>query len=353
MRNPEVQAAVKNLEARFVANGVDVFDFRRVTASIGTWPEWIEAWDAHGDQLASEAQEAEADSRIETAGEFWRRASISYHYAKYMWMAEPALQRHIAGKASAALANADRLLSGFVVERLEITFDGAHMVAILRIPHEAESPPLVVVLPGLDSTKEESFHVESTLHRRGLATLMLEGPGQGETAFELPLRPDYEVPFSAALDYVQGRRDIDMARVGILGLSLGGHYAPRVLAYEARCKAAVAVSGPYCMAHHWDERPVATRETFRLLTASADEAEAKEKSWTYTLEGITELVHRPLLVMTGDLDHLVPWEDSKRIADETPGATWKLFEGGNHVANNMAYRYRSLAADWLREQLNA
>ena len=57
----------------------------------------------------------------------------------------------------------------------------------------SERPPLVVLIPGLDSTKEEFFHWEDVFLRRGMATLSMDGPGQGESGFELDIRPDYEV----------------------------------------------------------------------------------------------------------------------------------------------------------------
>jgi hypothetical protein len=49
----------------------------------------------------------------------------------------------------------------------------------------------------------------------------------------------------------------------------------------------------------------------------------------------------------------VPWKETKRIADEAPNSTWKLYEGGNHVVNNMPYQCKTFAADWLRQHLAA
>ncbi len=65
--------------------------------------------------------------------------------------------------------------------------------------------------------------------RRGLACLIVDGPGNGESIrFRgLKLRYDYEVPAGAAVDYLEGRKDVDPKRIGIMALSLGGYYAPR------------------------------------------------------------------------------------------------------------------------------
>jgi 2,6-dihydroxypseudooxynicotine hydrolase len=346
----QLEAAISNWEPRFVANGMDVNDLHRVGGSVESWEDWLPAWEAHGDALAAQAREAESLGRPETAGELWRHAMTSYHFGKFVWMVDMDRHRQSSDKAAGALSEALRLLDP-TAERLEIPFDGAAMIAILRKPKGVQSPPLVVLIPGLDSTKEEFFGTEEIFHRRGLATLTLEGPGQGETGYTLSIRPDFEVPFGAALDFLESRPDLNMARVGTIGFSLGGYYAPRVAAFEPRLAAAVGISGPYCMSDYWDARPPMTKAAFRHHAGASSDDEAKEIARTLSLEGVAERIEQPLLIITGDHDRLVPWQETKRIADEAQNATWKLYQGGNHVVNNMPYLYKTLAADWLREQL--
>src|SRR5207244_1811196 len=117
-------------------------------------------------------------------------------------------------------------------ERIEIPFEGSRIVVNVRRPSGAARPPVVILVPGLDSTKEEFPRWEETFLRRGLAVASLDGPGQGEAGYDLPMRPDYEVPVAALLDVVVRRADIDGARIGIAGLALGNHYAARAAAFE-------------------------------------------------------------------------------------------------------------------------
>jgi dienelactone hydrolase len=346
----QLAAAISNWQPRFVANGMDVNDLQRVTASIDTWDGWLPAWEQHGDELAKLAVEAEELERAETAGELWRRAATSYHFGKFVWLVDLERHRQASIKASDAYRRALRLLDP-AAERLEIPFDGASLIAILRKPAGISPAPLVVLIPGLDSTKEEFFGTEAIFHRRGLATLTLEGPGQGETGFELMIRPDFDVPFGAALDFLAGRSDLDLARVGAIGFSLGGYYAPRVAAFEPRLRAAVGISGPYQMSSYWDQRPPMTKAAFRHHAGASSDDEAKQIAETLSLDGVAEQIEHPLLIVTGDQDRLVPWQETKRIADEAQNSTWKLYEGGNHVVNNMPYLYKTLSADWLSEQL--
>ena len=80
------------------------------------------------------------------------------------------------------------------------------------------------------------------------------------------------------LDAIDGRTDVDLDRVGLLGVSLGGYYAPRVLAFEPRVKAGVGLSGPYRFSDIWDDVPPQTRETFVAKSFAKDEEEGRAKA---------------------------------------------------------------------------
>jgi 2,6-dihydroxypseudooxynicotine hydrolase len=95
----------------------------------------------------------------------------------------------------------------------------------------------------LDSVKEELHSYGDDFLRRGMAVLAIDGPGQGEMEFEYPMRFDYEVPVRYAINYLERRPDVDANRVGLMGVSLGGYYAPRAAAFEPRLKAAIANCG--------------------------------------------------------------------------------------------------------------
>src|SRR5690348_1318488 len=206
-------------------------DFRAVTGSLERWEEWLPAWVCNGDLHAELAREAEEAGRLLTAGQAWNRAALSYHFAKFVWMVDMERYRDAADKAVAALREVHRILDP-IARRVEITFEGAAMVGNLRRPRDAERPPLVILLPGLDSTKEEFFTWENVFLERGMATLSLDGPGQGETGYTIPIHPNYEVAVTAALDHLSWD-----GPVGLCGVSLGGYYAPRAAAFEPRVKA--------------------------------------------------------------------------------------------------------------------
>lgn len=350
MADERIESAIAHWAPRFTTQGVDMNDFRRATEGLESWPEWLPAWRDNGDVHSELARAAEAQGRSRSAGEAWVRAALSYHFAKFVWMVDMDLHDDAERRAIVALANAHRHLDP-TAERIEIPFDGFTMAANIRRPAGGGRQPLVVLLPGLDSTKEEFFYWEKVFLDRGMATLSLDGPGQGEVSSKSFIYPNYEVAVTATLDAIQGREDVDLERIGIVGVSLGGYYAPRAAAYEKRIKAVVGVGGPFNFGDCWDTMPGPTRDTVMHHTGAADLEETRAKASEIDLSEAAPLIDQPLLVITGKLDRLIPWEQTKKIADVAPNAEFVMFDEGNHVCNNIPYKYRPLTADWLKEHL--
>lgn len=350
MPDARVQAAVDHWAPRFVQAGVDYNDFLRTIERIDDWEGWLDAWVALGDEHAGYAREAEAAARARTAGEAWARAAVAYHFAKFVWVLDEGRARAASDSAIDALRSAHRLLDP-TAERIEIPFEGSRLVANLRRPEGNGRPPFVVLIPGLDSTKEEFFLLENVFLARGLATLSLDGPGQGEGGYELAIRPDYEVGLAAALDAVADRADLDHDRIGAMGVSLGGYSAPRAAAYEKRVRAVVGISGPFNFGEVWDDLPPLTRQTFVHKSHAADDEEGRAKALELDLSEVIGELDQPALFTTGSEDRLIPWQQTERQAKEAPNATFVLYDGGTHGNSNVPYRNRPLISDWLAEQL--
>ncbi|HWE13961.1 MAG TPA: alpha/beta fold hydrolase [Solirubrobacteraceae bacterium] len=350
MTDERVQAAIRNWAGRFIANGIDYNDFVRTTAAIGRWDEWLNAWTETAQVHLRLAEEARAHGHTRSAGEAYIRAAVSYHFSKFVWVLDPELHRRNTESAVRCLYAAHELLDPSA-ERIEAAVEDGSVVANLRRPAGDAPVPLVVLVPGLDSTKEEFFHWETVFLNRGMATLSLDGPGQGETGLHMNIRPDYEIAVTAILDAVAGRPELDADKIGAVGVSLGGHYVVRAAAYERRIRALAGVSGPYDFAASWESMPQLTRETIAHHTGADDDAQARRRAHALNLEGVAERVAQPCLVVTGRLDGVIPWEETRRIADAVPDAEWLLYEDGTHVCNNIPFKYRPLVADWMRGRL--
>lgn len=345
-----VQIAANHWRPRFVANGIDVNDFDKVVAATPEWKDWAPAWQRVGDVHLGLAEEAARAGRMVSAAEAWQRAAWCYHLGKFLWFEDPALHRRLSELTVSTYAKAHPHLDP-PAERVEAPFEGTVIPGILRRPRASGKPPLVLLVPGLDSVKEELHAIENDFLRRGMATLAVDGPGQGENAPRFPIRPDWAGVVGPLLDGLRGRKDIDLDKVGLMGISMGGIYGPRAAASEKRLRAVIALAGPYDLSECWAALNPLTRGGYVFYTKSRDEQEAFQKSKMLTLRGVLDKVTCPLLVIHGKLDRLFPPEQAERIAREAPRATLLMYPDGNHVCNNIAYKYRPAMADWMAEQL--
>jgi len=343
-----------NWEARFTVNGVAPSDFHDVLSSLSSWDGWCRAWSARASIHEGLGREALSDERFISAAEHLSRAAVTYHFAKYLFVQDMEQLRVAHRKAVECLNLALPHLDP-PGERVLIPYEAQHLVGTLRRPKGAKRPPIVLMTMGLDSTKEELLTFEMDFLRRGMAILAFDGPGQGEAEYDFPIRYDYENVVAPVIDWLKDNvRDVDTDRIGIWGISLGGYYAPRTAAFEKRIRAAIANCGPYNWGALWEKLPRLTRDAYVRRSHSASEAEAKEKAFTLSLDGIAKKIECPLYVIAAGLDRLCPPEDARRLAGETKGkAELLVVEDGNHVAHNRFYKYRAISADWMARQLGA
>ncbi len=351
MPDARVQTAITHWKPRFVANGVVLADFEEITEGLQSYDDWCAAWSARATHHEQLGREALARGHRLTAGECLQRAGVYYHFASFLFVHDlPQMKAaHLKGVACRQAALAHLRPPG---ERVEIPYEGRTLPGILRKPSGIDKPPVVIMALGLDSTKEEGDAYEAPFLARGMATLIFEGPGQGEAQYDLAIRGDYEVPAAAVIDYVQQRRDLDGARIGMWGVSLGGYYAPRAAAFDKRIRACIALGGPFDWGAAWDGLPDLTREAFRVRSHCKTQEEARAAARSLSLEGVAHKISCPLFIVNGRRDRIVPAEDAERLAREAKGpVTLMLIEDGNHIATNRAYRWRSQSADWMKEQL--
>ena len=352
-RDARVQSAIDNWSPRFIANGIDANDFQRVTNSIEQWDDWCQKWSECGVIHARMGEEAEVRGYYESAAYHYFHAAMAYHFGKYVFVNKP---QELRAAHEQVVKLYQRALPYFEIpgERVAIPYEGGTtMYGILRKPWHTPKPPVVLLVPGLDSVKEELHTYGDDFLRRGMAVLAIDGPGQGEMEFEHPMRHDYEVPARYAIDYLESRADVNASRVGMMGVSLGGYYAPRAAAFEKRIKAVIANAGGYNMEGHFDLLPQLTRDAFIYRTGSKSESEARAKLRAFDLQGVMQHISVPLLVIMGSRDRLIPPADATRMVKEAgSNAELWLFEDGNHVNNNIVYKHRPQQADWMREKLS-
>ena len=264
-----VTTAISNWAPRFTTNGVTAGDFARITAGLERWEDWCAAWSAVAAEHEELGRAALAAGREMSAGAHLAQAAVYYHFAKFLFTDDLAQMRTAHRAAVRCLDDALPYLDP-PGRRIEIPFEGSQLAGVLRQPPGEGPHPVIIMLSGLDSAKEELRSTEELFLARGIATFSVDGPGQGEAEYDLAIRGDWEVPGAAIIDWLVTEPGLDPDRIGVWGVSLGGYYAPRVASGDDRVRACVALAGPYNFADHWDHRPALTREAFRVRSKSPD-----------------------------------------------------------------------------------
>lgn len=340
----------RNWTGRFLRAEVTYGDYQRIMSKISTWDQWLPAWAEIALEYERHAKSAEERGGRHSAAEAWRRAAMCWHFGKFNWFEDLDKARHAQVRLNECYAKALWSLTP-PGKKVCIPYCGAEISGILRIPAGVRSPPIVLLIGGLDSVKEELQIVADYFLRREIATLAIDGPGQGETAARLNIEPASEMPVKAVIDFLEGIAEVDARHLGVYGQSLGGYYVIRASAFEKRIKAAIDSAGPYAVADHWDKLPPMTRAGYQYRLGADGPQQALEYVRKLDLAGIAEKVSCPLLVMHGTADVVVPVSNAERIAEEAQAAVLWKFDGGNHSLSNRHWEARNGMADWMVEHI--
>lgn len=332
--------------------------------------EFMLEWMRVADRLSEIAAEEEAEGRLFSAGDKLQRAALYYILAERMQGQGTEGRMATYRNGLDAFTRGTRFC-GDRVERFEIPY-GEKTIPVLYTPAEGvDGPaPAVVYLNGLDSCKELLYwsFLPHALAKRGIATLCVDQPGTGESLRlqDMHAHFDSETWGTPLYEWLAARPEIDAARIGITGISLGGYYAPRVCAFEPRF-AAGAVWGAN---HDWaevqqkrlrreGENPVPHYWNHVMWVFGAtdmDDFFARAKGMR--LDGVMEKIKVPFLVTHGENDRQISLDYAHRSFEQlvnSPLRRLKIFterEGGvEHVgADNMTYG-RNYIADWFAETL--
>ena len=354
-----VASAVAHWAPRFTANGVTVADFAAhhrhasSTGATGARPGW--PWAPSTRTLGRAAL---AEGRLRSAGEHLAQAAVYHHFAKFVFVEDLDQMRAAHARAVACLDDALPHLDP-PGRRVEIPFEAGSLVAVApaAVPAPARTPSSCSSR-AWTPPRRSSGSTEQTFLDRGLATFSVDGPGQGEAEYDVPIRGDWAPVAEVLWDDDRHRcPTLDRDRLAVWGVSLGGYYAARIAAALGdRAKACVALAGPFNFGECWDGLPQLTRDTFRVRSGAADADEARADRGHARLDGAAspaDLV-APLLIVFGRQDRLIPWQHAERLRDAVSGPVELLMlEEGNHGCANVSPWHRPYTADWLAARLPA
>ncbi|MGW1678586.1 alpha/beta hydrolase family protein [Saccharopolyspora sp. NPDC002376] len=314
--------------SRAIAAGIDPFQYDAVTGGLTSIRDWPGAFVGTGQEHLARAERSQAVDA-------YRDAALWFHFATVL--PNPDLDEH----AAAASASAEALRCAEP--------EAEHIVApefagILRRP--ATRAPVVVLIPGMNSGKVEFMTIADNLLSRGVAVLAIDGPGQGELATTSFWEPAYQKVIQRALDAIADRSDVDGQRVAAMALSMGGYLGALAAAHEPRIRALVSVSGPSAL--DWDQLAPYVVDTFTLRTGSP--AAARDFADRINAAEIAPRIDQPMRVIDGGLD-VIPGVTNAEPLAQAPNAEYVLIPEGNHLLENVRWKWLPDAADWLVDRV--
>ena len=320
---------------------------------------WHREWRVVAERNDRRGDEAEERGHIRTAMNCWLRAADYFRSAEF-WL-QPDDPRRMATFERCERASHKwlRYLPGQVVG---IPYESGVSLPAYFITPKGEGPwPVLISFGGLDSFKDELWFMTGRgAVQRGIAVLMVDGPGQGGTLrrYKIPSRYDYEVPVGRCIDWLEKRSDVDARRIAVSGSSMGGYYAARAASKEHRLAA--------CISHGaiWDiEKRFADRGDNHALAGhmkwvlgASTMAEAIRKAKPFKLEGVLNEMRCPYLVLHGGHD-VLGVENSRTVyeyakkhgVNVTLRLTSEEETGAEHCQHDNPTLGQELMIDWLAD----
>jgi dienelactone hydrolase len=341
----------------FVEWGFRPADVKRTTERIKVPGAVVKEWVRTARQEEELAREAEAAGHRESAAEFYYRAALYYGPACGVLHENTPKKHELYAKLVGCYEKFIALNPEGHVRRVEIPFEnGKTIPGILQTVPGVDKAPCVLVVPGMDTIKE---YMPSPYHnhfrRRGMATLTIDGPGQGESNVRETwvTLDNYERAGSAAIDFLEKTPGIDASRIGGYGWSMGSYWVPRIAAHDPRLKAVVGAMGVYGQKDTiFKYSKPAYRANYMYMSNIHDEAQFDAMAAQMTLMPIVEKIRCPTLLAMGEYDELCPLEDAEELYRmlRCPKELW-VYENETHTFGSRLPDFYLHVADWLRDAL--
>lgn len=355
----------------------------------GDHDAWFAAWKGLADRVMATAEAAATAGHGVSAASAFLRASAYFA---------------IAVNAASALATSDEL--GPTFSRQQEAWRGfiAHTAADVmevEIPYEDDSLPgwffrpsaepvgTLIAVNGSDGSLASLWAscVAAGL-RRGYNVLVFDGPGQQSQLFEknVPFRPDWEHVLTPVFDAVARLDGVDAMRIAVYGISQGGYWVARALAFEHRFAAAITDPGVVDVSTSWTshlphglvklldegqiekfDKEMALGMRFSPETARTWQFRARPYGKTgygetiravqeYTVSGVASEITTPLLILSPENEQFWPGQ-AEQLADLTASvSTVVRFTAAEGADGHCQPLGRTLTAqrmfDWLDERLD-
>ena len=356
LTNPRYAVGAKFRLGQFIQRGADPKDaeaiFRRLT---DLEPQrWAEEWTRLAQPWEKKGAEFAAQRKSQEAKEAYQKASMYYGIAKFPVINHPA-KKNAYRKCVETFLKAARYFDP-PLERVTIPFEGREIVGYLRIPKTVARPPVVIATGGIDVYKEERD--TSDLLDAGLAAFSTDMPGNGECPEWYTA--DAGRTYSAVIDYLEKRDDVDAKRLGIVGRSYGGYWAGKMAYVESkRIRAAVEWGGPvhYTFQEPWLQHlqedklylwPFLDSMVYAHHVKDITELREQAPALSLKTQGWLDKPSAPMLAVNGAKDPWITIQDLYLLLESGEPKSARVYSESGHMGAGA--ETGKLVMSWLKAQ---
>jgi len=345
--------------------GIDPGDAQEALSRIASLgrDEWAAAFSGVADRYVAQADALNGGDRP-AAAKLYGRAWRLYHFAR--WPTENALEKR---RARDRARQVFRRYAGLIdppLETVRIPFEGSEIVGYLRLPASIRPAPLVFAIAGLDSRKEDFAAYSGDYLAQGIGLFAIDLPGTGESPHAVAETGSDRL-FSAALDALARRPDVDAGRIVVQGRSWSGYWAAKLALVErARLRGAVMHGGPihYYFQPEWLEASLQTGEyLYDYLEAKCsmlgarglDDLLAKARPFSLLEQGLLDRPSAPMLLVNGARDSQIPIADLQLLLEHGDVKDAWINPEGGHMGRSPAWPgpaiARKVLMPWMAARL--
>ncbi|MFS8048167.1 alpha/beta hydrolase family protein [Rhizobium sp. BR 314] len=333
---------------RLLDCGMDHADASRLHARTSEGEPWDVIAEAIAAERLAQADRAEAEGRVVTAAEARRRCIAALVFAQMAFNFDEPRKVELYRKLIAACGRLGPVFD-LPFERVETKFSEKRLIGWLVRPASLAACGTVILFGGQSGWGVAYLPLARELARRGLATILAEGPGQGETRIEqgLYLQEGIEAAFGRWVDFIVA--DPSLGTPGIWGNSYGGLWAARTASSDSRI-GACCINGSFARPAILPFRTAF--EQSAAMIGSEDRAVIEAVMAKLRFDPTQQRIACPLLVLHGGADPLVTLEDQQPFLDAATGeAVLHVWPDGEHTIYNHSFERTALVADWFAARL--
>jgi 2,6-dihydroxypseudooxynicotine hydrolase len=345
----------KIMMPRFIAHGANSLDVSVIQGKLDARPtdNWCALWSDLAKDYEEKSQKNLENNNMDDAKYQLLKAQVYYRIASYPFPLDT--DRKAAYDRSVELFKQYIKFMDNAPKLISLSQETKHIEGYFRLPRKDQKVPLVIILPGLDWTKEECFWFEDQFLDKGFATFSMDMPGTAGS--EWALRSDSDRMVQKVVEYFKKDSAIVSDKIFIVGFNFGGYWGLKVAAKDAGVRGVVAVDAPvhYAFeANYLSQMPRFMADMFVKTTGARDYQEMYKILGKMSLkdQDLLRSLRCPLLIIGAGRELFIPKEDLYIFTDELqrPPAV-KIFPKQQYgVVDNYQSEIYPLITDWLEEQ---